>query len=108
MKNNNNTKFAELEGVQRTTANTLELKPWHNFTWFDSDYNSDSEEEWELITSETPDWFEDNIRAADYVIVQNEERRLIWRAAMLIIVCLIDIDVVVIVIEISVLGIIVH
>ena len=76
--------------------------------WFDSDYNSDSEEDWESITSETPDWFEDNIRASEHVVVHNAERQLINRAAILVIVSLIDIDVVVIVIEIIATGVIVQ
>jgi hypothetical protein len=69
--------------------------------WFDSDYKSDSEEDWESITSEWPEWYEDNIRALEYMEVQNQECRLIRRVTILVIVCLIMIDVVVVVIEIT-------
>jgi hypothetical protein len=74
--------------------------------WLDSEYNSDSED-WESITSETPDWYEDNIKALEYKIIPNE-RKLISRVAILVIVSLIEINVVVIVIEITEYGIIVH
>jgi hypothetical protein len=60
--------------------------------WFDSDNNSESEEDWESIASERPDWFEDNTKALEYVIIQKAENKLIKRGAIIVIVWLIDID----------------
>jgi hypothetical protein len=76
--------------------------------WFDSDYNTDSEEDWELANSDTPDWFEDNMVNIEQLESNYEEWELIKRVAILVIVSLIKIDVIVIVIEILQSGIIVH
>jgi hypothetical protein len=76
--------------------------------WFDSDYNSDSEEDWESVTSEAPDWFEENMVEIEQIDPQYEDWKIIKRTAILVIVSLIEIDVVVIVIEIMQSGITVH
>jgi hypothetical protein len=72
-------------------------------TCLDGEYSSDSESEWESILSEIPEWLEE----ADNE-VSNEERQLISRSIILVIVSLIGIDVIIIVIEAQVTRVIVH
>jgi hypothetical protein len=76
--------------------------------WLDSDYKSDSEEEWESVASESPDWYEECMTIIDYSDALPEGSQLIKRCTILVIVCLIDIDVVVIVIEVHNSGVILH
>jgi hypothetical protein len=75
--------------------------------WLDCDYKSDPED-WESITSEIPEWFEEDLSIVLLKEERQEESKLIIRVAILVIVWLIDIDVVVIVIELQQSGVIVH
>jgi hypothetical protein len=72
-------------------------------TWLDGKYSSDSESKWESISSEISEWLEE----ADNE-VSNEERQLISRSIILVIVSLIGIDVILIVIQAQVTEVIVH